>query len=207
MPLYIKYYSNCKIIFNLHFKFSSFTDSRFLNCEFHQFMPITNLDARTITFFCPRFESPSVYMIQDLIIEARLLIIKPDGNVPDTDKKVAPINNVGHSMWSSVRLILNEKDISASPGLYPYKAYVSNTLSYDTFVKSNQLSVQGYVCDLSSHMDVEDNSGFAARNALFREDFNENNPYRSDGACFITRLHHDLVNIESGLPPSKFVSF
>ena len=60
------------------------TDSRFICCEHRKFEPITNLDAKTVTFFCPRFESPSVYMIQDLILEARIVILKPDGNVPDT---------------------------------------------------------------------------------------------------------------------------
>ena len=64
------------------------TDSRFICCEHRKFEPITNLDAKTISFFCPRFESPSVYMIQDLIIEARIIIVKPDGNLPDTAKVV-----------------------------------------------------------------------------------------------------------------------
>ena len=63
------------------------TDSRFISVEYHKFEPITNLDASTISFFCPRFESPSVYMIQDLILEARIVILKPDGNVPDTTKQ------------------------------------------------------------------------------------------------------------------------
>lgn len=118
--------------------------------------------------------------------------------------KVAPINNVGHSMWSDVKLIVNEKDITASPGLYPYKSYISNLLSYDTFVKSYQLSVQGWVTDLGGHMEAnnDDNSGFTSRSSLFRVDFDGNKPYREDGAVFITRLHHDLINCESGLPPS-----
>ena len=64
------------------------TDSRFISCEYRRYLPITNLDAKTISFFCPRFESPSVYMIQDLIIEARIIIVKPDGNLPDTAKVV-----------------------------------------------------------------------------------------------------------------------
>lgn len=117
--------------------------------------------------------------------------------------KVGPINNVGHSMWSDVRLIVNEKDVTSSPGLYPYKAYISNLLSYDTFVKSYQLSVQGWTTDLGGHMDdASDNSGFTSRSALFREGFDATKPYRTDGAVFITRLHHDLINCESGLPPS-----
>ena len=110
-------------------------------------------------------------------------------------------------MWSSVKLTVNEKDISAAQGLYGYKAYISNTLSYDTFVKDNQLSVQGYASDLNSHMDdIGDNTGLTARNALFREDFDLRKPYREEGAVFITRLHHDLINCESGLPPSMKIS-
>ena len=64
------------------------TDARFISCDYHKYLPITNLSAKTISFFCPRFESPSVYMIQDLILEARIIIVKPDGNLPDTAKMV-----------------------------------------------------------------------------------------------------------------------
>lgn len=136
----------------------------------------------------------------------RIQILKSDGNLPDTAKKVACVNNVGHSMWEAVRLNINDKDITISGGLYPYKAYISNTLTYDSWVKSHQLSCQGYYSDTSSHMEAEvGNDGFTQRNNLFRQNFESGQPYRKDGANFFTRIHHDLITCESGLPPGTKV--
>jgi len=105
-------------------------------------------------------------------------------------------------MWEAVRLTINDKDITTSGGLYPYKAYISNALTYDTWVKDCQLSAQGWYSDSDSHMEaVSGNDGFKLRCNLFREDFEANNAYRKEGACFFTRLHHDLITCESGLPP------
>jgi len=106
-------------------------------------------------------------------------------------------------MWEAVRLTINDVPVTQSGGLYPYKAYISTLLSYDPWVKGCQLSCQGWYSDSSGHMDAADNDGFSQRCALFREDFNLSNKYRSDGAQFFTRLHHDLITCESGLPPGK----
>ena len=127
--------------------------------------------------------------------------------MPDTNKIVAPINNFGHSMWSSVRLTINDHDITTSPGLYPYKAYISNLLTYDTWVKSNQLNIQGWATDTANHMDAENNEGHKQRNLMFRKDFDKNGVYRPDGCVVITRLHHDLISCTSGLPPGVKIKF
>lgn len=120
------------------------TDSRFLSCNYQKFMPSTNLDSETVTFNCSRFESPNVYQIQDAVLETRLQITKANGNLPDTGNNVAFVNNIGHSMWENVILTINDEVITSSGGLYPYKAYISNVLTYDTWVKTNQLSMQGW---------------------------------------------------------------
>jgi len=140
------------------------------------------------------------------LLEVRVLITKSDGKLPDTAKQVAPINNIGHSMWEAVRLIINDKEITKAPGLYPFKAYISNVLTYDTWVKAEQLSVQGYYTDTAGRMLVTGNTGFAQRNALFRDNYDKSKSYRADGACFITRLHHDLISATTGLPPGTKVS-
>lgn len=119
---------------------------------------------------------------------------------------MAPVNNVGHSMWDAVRLTINDRDITQNGGLYPYKSYISNVLSYDTWVKNCQLTTSGWYQDSSTHMEGEEgNDGFKQRNLLFREDFDETKPYRKDGATFYTRINHDLISCESGLPPSTKV--
>jgi len=125
-----------------------------------------------------------------------------DYNIQDTASKVTVVNNIGHSMWEAIRMTINDKEITTSGGLYPYKAYISNCLTYDNWVKDSQLNAQGWYGDSANHMEAENgNDGFDLRNNLFREDFDANNNYRKDGASFFTRLHHDLITCESGLPP------
>lgn len=140
--------------------------------------------------------------IQDAILEVRIVIQKKNGNLPDTNKNVSVVNNIGHSMWQAVRLTINDTEITTTGGLYPYKAYISNLLTYDTFVKAHQLSQQGWYTDTAGHMEPSDeNDGFSQRSNLFRDDFDNTKPYRSEGAQFFTRLNHDLIACESGLPP------
>lgn len=135
------------------------------------------------------------------------LITKSDGvTLPDTSKKVAPINNIAHSLFESVRLTINDIPISLSPDNYGYKAYINNVLTYSQIIKDTQLSQQGWYTDLSSHMDSENNnSGFSQRNYAFRKNYKLTEAYRPEGATFFARLLHDLVSAEAGLPPNTKV--
>jgi hypothetical protein len=135
----------------------------------------------------------NVYLIQDTCIEVQCLITKNDGNLPDTAKKVSIINNILHSIFESVRLVINDIPLTKTPNNYGYKAYMSDVLSYSNQIKAAQLATQGYYPDLSDHMGpVDDNSGFTDRMSLFRKKYDENGAYKSDGTTFFGRLMHDL---------------
>ena len=121
-------------------------------------------------------------------------------------KKFAPINNIAHSLFESVRLTINDLPISISPNNYGYKSYINNVLTYSQIIKDTQLSQQGWYSDLSSHMESDNNnSGFNQRNSAFRKNFKTNEIYRPEGATFFARLLHDLVSAEAGLPPNTKV--
>ena len=140
-------------------------------------------------------------------MEVTCLITKSDGvTLPDTAKKVAPINNIAHSLFESVRLTINDIPISISPNNYGYKAYINNALTYSSIIKDAQMSQQGWYTDLSSHMEADNNnSGFSQRNNAFRKNFKTTEAYRPEGATFFARLLHDLVSAEAGLPPNTKV--
>lgn len=183
-------------------------DSRFLNCSLQKFMPTSSKDANVIIFECARFEAPNCYMIQEAILEVQIAILKADGKVPTKDKNVAPVNNVLHSLFESVKIFINDKNIVGSPSAYPYKSYISTVLTYSTIVKGSQLQSQGFYPDLSGHYDdIVDNSGFISRNLLFRKNNATGADYREEGATFIGRIFHDLSSCESGLPPGVKVKF
>jgi len=184
-------------------------DSRFLNTSYQSFMPTSSIDGKIITFEGAKFESPSIYLIQDTVLKVTCKICKADGTLPSKTALVAPVNNVLYSLFESVALKINEKDITKSPSDYPYKCYISNALTYSTIVKGSQLQSVGYYGDLSGHFDeFEDNSGFMSRNSLFREDFGSTDQnYRQEGATFIGKLYHDLSTCETGLPPNTKFKF
>ncbi len=147
-----------------------------------------------------------MYLIQDTNIELTVVITKKDGTLPDTSKNVAPVNNFLHSIFESVRLIINDIPLTVSANNYPYKAYISNCLTYSNSVKTSQLACQGWYSDLGNHMGpLEVNTGFQERCNLFRKSYDPRSDYKSNGTTVIGRLMHDLVSCETGLPPNTKV--
>ena len=78
------------------------TDSRFLQTSFQKFPPNSSLDADTINFVLNRFEAANVYQIQNTHLEIQIVIHDKNNSVPAKTVKVAPINNIFHSMFESV---------------------------------------------------------------------------------------------------------
>ena len=126
------------------------TDSRFLQVSFQKFPPNTSIDVENIQFVLNRFEAANVYQIQNTHLELQIVILKKkDNSVPDTNKNVAPVNNFLHSAFESVTLKINDQPITKSASNYPYKAYITSTLTYPSFVKVAQLQTEGYYPDIS----------------------------------------------------------
>ncbi len=183
---------------------------RFLQCSVQKFVPTSSIDGKTIEFNLDRYDAANVYVIQETYCEVTVQILKSDGiSLPDANKTVAPVNNILHSLFESVRLTINDVPITVSPNNYPYKAYITNCLTYGPSVKSAQLSCQGWYSDLGNHMGPISgtNTGFTERNQLFRENYKDGAPYRRSGSTFFGRLMHDLIACETGLPPNTKVRF
>ena len=182
------------------------TDARFLQCTYQKFMPCSSIDGKTIEFNLDRYDAANVYLIQDTNLEVTVSIVKNDGTLPVIGANVSVVNNFLHSMFESVRLTINDMPISVSPNNYPYKAYIANCLTYSSFVKSAQLSCQGWYSDTATHMGAGDsNIGWSERANLFREDYDTNKNFKSNGTTLFGRLLHDLVACETGLPPNTKV--
>ena len=183
------------------------TDSRFLQVSFQKFPPNSSLDVENIQFLLNRFEAANVYQIQNTHLELQIVILKKkDNSLPDTAKNVAPINNILHSFFESVTLKINDQPITKQASGYPYKAYITSTLTYPSFVKVAQLQTEGYYPDISSHMDTStNNSGFTERNQLFRKDNKASSAYKSEGVRFFGKLQLDLLACQTGLVPGTKV--
>jgi hypothetical protein len=98
------------------------TDRRFLQTTLHKIMPSSTLsDSDVIDFYLERFEAGNLYMIQDTYVQFTCAIVQENGQLPATGKNISVINNLGHSMFSSVRIFLNDTNLSTSSLYYPYK--------------------------------------------------------------------------------------
>ena len=54
------------------------------------------------------------------------------------------VNNILHSLFSSVNVKLNNADVNPNSDYYPYKAYVANLLSYSDTAKSSWMQTFGW---------------------------------------------------------------
>lgn len=97
------------------------SDDRFLQNTFQKFMPSTSLDEPSIEFCLDRYDSASIYLINQTCLKVQFVIVKQDNSLPDKDQLVAPVNNILHSLFENVRLYINDKPISRSASNYPYK--------------------------------------------------------------------------------------
>ena len=187
------------------------SDSRFLKVTPQRFMPVRIIDGKDIEFSLDRYLAGNVILIQDTTLNVRIQIVKSDGvTLPDTQKFVAPRNNILHTLFSSVSLSINNVQISTAPDNYCYKAYITNLLSYPGYAKSTHLQLQGYADDTPNFFDSAEsrnNFGFGIRNGMFRKNFDDSLAYRPEGAQFCGRLYHELSSCETGLPPNTKVRF
>lgn len=183
------------------------TDQRFLQNTYQKVPPSTSIGAKTIEFNLSRFEAANVYQIQDAHLEVTIKITKSDGTtLPDKLRNVAPVNNVLHSMWETVRVTVNDDYVTKNPNFYPYKAYITNCLTYSSAYKAAQLCTEGYYQDLHNHMGpVTSNSGFIERNLLFRIGNTSGADYNPVGVRFFGRLHLDYLSVTTGFPPGTKV--
>ena len=117
-----------------------------------------------------------------------MVFTKSDGKtLPDTSKTVGPANNALHSLFSSVRLSINDQLLTLNNSqFYPFKAYFSNLLTYSTDSKLSHLLPQGYATDTKGSMEPTDraNGGFLARCQWFRKGFSITQEYRTEGTTF-----------------------
>ena len=101
-------------------------DSQWMN-----YHPIASLDSyqAPIEFVVPSHTEYYTALSQNyLYLKCRIL--KPDGSNDDSGKKVSPVNNFFHSMFSSIDLYVNNKLVTSNMDTYPYGAYMENLFSY-----------------------------------------------------------------------------
>ncbi len=179
------------------------TDLRWTSTEFLPVYPQNSLThAKTIDFNISGFTGTGCMKINDAMLAIKAKLTKADCETKPADGTViAPVNNVLHSLISSVSLYLNNTLINNSSDLYHYKSYLFSTLSYGADSKFSFLQGSGYYPDTASYFDdPETNTGFQSRSNLFKSDPLQNK-YHGEEVQFAGRLYTDLVTSDCPVPP------
>lgn len=191
--------------------FQSFpTDQRFNLVSLRKFPPTNGVtkDSTTIEFEFPRLDAPNVYLIHQTLLRVQCIIQKKDGTLPDTISRVSPINLTLHSMWDKVSMSINDKEISKQSSFYGYKCYMMNKLTFNPDGKNSFLQCANWANDTEgSYGALTGNAGLIERAEPFRKERSVTSGFKSEGAVFMSRLYHDLVDAELPLPSETKINF
>ena len=99
----------------------------------------------------------------------------------------APVNNFLHSLFQQLDVFLNDKLVSTSNNLYPYRAYMENLLNYGSDATESRLSCSLFYPDTPGKFDVSglDNLGMDKRIV---------DAYTNSSFDLIGNLHSDLFH-------------
>ena len=162
--------------------------------QWTDYHPIASLDSHhaPIEFVIPP-QTENYTDLSQTYLYLRCRILQAGvGNDLEANKKVAPVNNFFHSMFSSIDLYLNNKLVTSNMDTYPYRAYLENLFSFGSDVKQNQLKAgEFWYQDETTKFRDWESKAIKARMAAVAE----SKPFELMG-----RLHLDLAMQEKYLP-------
>ncbi|XP_062604306.1 uncharacterized protein F54H12.2-like [Saccostrea cucullata] len=90
--------------------------------------------------------------------------------------KIAPVNNILHSMFTEIDVSLNGKIVTSGTDTYPYKAYLEKLLSYQPRTLNTQMKACSlWEKDTAGHMDEVGLEALTVSGAAASRTFNKNN--------------------------------
>ena len=146
--------------------------------------------------------------LQETKLHLQCKLLTLEGKKIDKDKTTtdkggpAPTNNLLHSLFSQVDVYLNDKLVSTSNNLYPYRAYLETLLNHGNDPKDSHLTCALYYPDASDNIelahgspDYQANSGMKKRQevAITNTQFDLIGPIHSD---FFHQNRYLLNNVD-----------
>lgn len=98
-----------------------------------------------------------------------------DGSDLATDEKVAPVNNLLHSLWKQVDVYFGSTQVSSATNTYSAESYCKTVLNFGMSAKNSQLQAAMWYGDTSGSFEdakvgsTGKNTGFKQRSALVKE--------------------------------------
>jgi len=181
--------------------------------QYVDFRPTSQLSSGgPLTFTIPSTGSQYVNL-KKTYLHLKVKLVNGDGSdIQDKEIKLAPINNILHSLFDQVDVQLQHQLVSTGQN-YCYKAYIENLLEYGSEAKESQLQAQGFFKDkagffdseISAHANMMDDGKFWRWMMFAGSQSNELIGPLSADICQQDRLILDNVDIQVRLWPSKDV--
>jgi hypothetical protein len=135
--------------------------------------------------------TPDYLDLSKTVLYVQLSVEKAGSIISNTDI-VAPTNNLLHSLFSQVDVILNNDKIETSNDTYPYKAYLTDLLNFGQDAKKSIMQSSLFVKDTPGFMDsletdkTKGNEGFIER---------RNQLIKGKGTIDLCgKIHSDILN-------------
>lgn len=142
--------------------------------NFKEYHPLSSIDDGGVLEYSVSGVGVEYMDAPNVLIHARVQIVKADDTAIGANEKVAPINLTLHSLFSEVDVRLNEQLVSSTHNNYHYRAYLESLLSYGSDAKKSQLTCAGYYRDVAGKFEELDptaataaNTGAKKRHRLF----------------------------------------
>jgi hypothetical protein len=104
--------------------------------------------------------------LKDSFVYIKAKILKKDGSQLLATDQIAPGNLFLHTLFRNVSVKFNDKTVSSSNFMYPYKAWLRNQFKISTGTKDCELSKEVYYKDTDPDDCTTSNPGFTQRLAL-----------------------------------------
>ena len=92
----------------------------------------------------------------ELYVKVKINGVAPGENgemMIDRSNPVIPVNNFIHSLFQDITVRFNSTIVEQTQSMYPYRAYLEDTLNYDEECKDTFLQQQLYLKDNAGHFD------------------------------------------------------
>ncbi len=147
----------------------------------------------------PRFTGPMMYFPGDMQLKVDVVLSQADGQPVADGEVVGPSNLVLHTLFSEVRLYLEDVCLNEANENYGFKAYMSALLTLDSNAKYSWLQAAGFFHDTAKSVDdLDTNNGFDSRRSLFMDSANS---YSPAPVTFVGKLFHELASTQTGIIP------
>ena len=130
------------------------SDMRFTRSYFMPHSPETTLSkAQNVLFTLKGWSNSTEFNLSDIMMELHFKMTGPQDGKPKSNYKLGPCAGIINSIFSDCKMYINDKPITASSNLTPYKGFFQTLMNYDEAARNTYLRQSGFILDDYTYAD------------------------------------------------------